>query len=198
MSQEFIDSYFRLSVDNQNSTAGTVGNSTKPKTNNILKPVQNVEHNQCIKFNNSSNSETEIKAVETSSSNISNSFASRLVNGKKVPFSNIKTNKISYVVGNRVSEDTFKGAKKQLDLYLGNIDIDCSCDTIRDNLANDFKVNVIDCSELKVTKYSKSFKITVLAVDRDKLLNPAIWPTGVTCRKFFNYNKKSSWYNSKL
>ena len=202
MSQEFINSYYHSSEGDQVSTVELLSDSSRPKTNSPLKSVQNVLQNnseQYIKSTNLSEAVAEINTVDTSSSNNSNLYSWKLINGKKRSLKpNVKSNKSNYVIGNRVSENTFKGAKKHLDLFLGNVDIDSDCDMIRNYINSEFKVNVIDCSEIKVTKYSKSFKISVLAVERDMLLNPDFWPTGVTCRKFFNYNKKSSWYNSKL
>ena len=36
----------------------------------------------------------------------------------------------------------------------------------------------------------KSFKVTLLISDREKLLNPEIWPEGIICRKFYRPRAK--------
>ena len=46
----------------------------------------------------------------------------------------------------------------------------------------------VEKCELLTTKISscESFKATIRAPDRDKLLDPAFWPEGVVARKFFD------------
>ena len=34
--------------------------------------------------------------------------------------------------------------------------------------------------------HSTSFKVTLNASDRIKLLSPDVWPEGIVCRKFYN------------
>ena len=37
---------------------------------------------------------------------------------------------------------------------------------------------------------SKSFKVTLNLVDRQKLLSPDVWPEGIICRKFYSSRKQ--------
>ena len=90
-----------------------------------------------------------------------------------------------------INSNSFKGAIRMFDLYIGNCCEDASSQNLIDYISEECKIKVKSCIELK-TKIpdSKAFKISVLDNDRDILLNPDKWPKGIICRKF--YKNKSN------
>ena len=87
-----------------------------------------------------------------------------------------------------------KSAERHLDAYIGNCDLGITVDIVKDFIFNKTGVAAVKCEQLKVNNFSKSFKITTLAHEREKLLDRNIWPQGIICKKFYkpNANKKSS------
>ena len=106
------------------------------------------------------------------------------------------SNKAKSIVGKRSGVSSFKSASKYYDVFLGNCDPEIDSDFIKHYVFKETNINLEECSELKANRFSKSFKLKVLASKRDELLTPDIWPEGVTCRKYYSFNKRSSWYNS--
>ena len=102
--------------------------------------------------------------------------------------------KNSSVLGTRkVSASAgLSSAPRSLDVFVSR----CVPGTISDNIvafcSNDGVV--IEKCELLKTKITscESFKVTVRASDRDKLLDPAFWPEGIVARKFFEAKNKAS------
>ena len=81
----------------------------------------------------------------------------------------------------------FKGIRKTLDLYLGRVEMDVSLSSVKKYIKENLEFEIINCIELNAedeNRESKSFKITVDAELRDKLLVPELWPNGVIIRKF--------------
>lgn len=89
------------------------------------------------------------------------------------------------VVGNGKMRGLLRSAPRSLDLFVGQCDNNVDFNIIKSFVKNDCKINVIDCVEMKTfNKFSKSFKVTVNACDRDKLLVSELWPQGIVCKKF--------------
>ena len=102
-------------------------------------------------------------------------------------------NNSTIIKGNKVTNNTnvgLKSAAKYLDVFLGNCDPTVDCDIICKHILDETGITTVDCEINQVKKHTKSFKIKVLAHDRDKLLDSKIWPIGIICKKF--YNKKQS------
>ena len=96
----------------------------------------------------------------------------RLVQGKRKQ----RTNKNVNIIGCRkVSKDgnCLKSAPKVLDLYLGNVDTDTSCDSVEKYILQEMNIKIVKCEELLCkNRNCKSFKISVNVQERDKLLSP--------------------------
>ena len=83
-------------------------------------------------------------------------------------------------VGNGLSSDT-----RILDIFVGG----CGLDTTEDDIfkyCNDNGVNLKKCELLQSkSEWYKSFKVSVIADNRDELLKSEFWPKGIFVRKFF-------------
>ena len=108
-----------------------------------------------------------------------------LVRNKKKTRENIVGNK--QYSGNRV----LKSARKVVDLYLGNLDLDVTENEIIEYVKEETNISVDNCVSLNSKNPNcKAFKISVSLESRMKLLLPEIWPEGVICRKFYNPRNK--------
>lgn len=127
---------------------------------------------------------------------VNENYADKVKYGIKSSYNKTNNLKKNNVIGNKsINSSKFKSAERNLDVFLGNCSINTSCDNIKEHINDEIGINAI-CTELNSNSTSKSFKVTVLASYRDKLLNAELWPTGIICRKFYKLNKKSLWYNS--
>ena len=115
----------------------------------------------------------------------------RLVQGKQKQ----RTTKNVNIIGCRkVNKDgnCLKSAPRVLDLYLGNVDIDASCDSVEKYILQEMNIKIVKCEELlSKNRNCKSFKISVNVQEREKLLSPDAWPENVVCRKFFSSRKSN-------
>ena len=88
------------------------------------------------------------------------------------------------------SSNIIKSAKKHGDLYVGNCDLDTNTDSLFSYILNETGIRVVACEELETrSTVSKSFKVTLNMHDRQKLLNPNVWPEEIICRKFYKPRK---------
>ena len=104
-------------------------------------------------------------------------------------------NKNTVIKGSKVTNDTnpgLKSAVKYLDVFLGNCDPTVDCDIIRNHILSETGIKIVDCEINQVKEHIKSFKIKVLAHDRDKLLDSNIWPIGLVCKKIYSNKNKQS------
>ena len=87
-----------------------------------------------------------------------------------------------------------KGVKKKLDIYIGRCDSEVDCEVIIDYINGlQLNINGITCECLSSDdSIIKSFKVSVFAEDRDKLLNAELWPENVIVRKFFTSRNNGS------
>ena len=84
------------------------------------------------------------------------------------------------------SSNTIKSAKKHGDLYVGNCDLGVTADSLSSYISKEIGFKVVACEELKTRSIvSKSFKVTMNMHERQKLLNPNVWPEEIVCRKFY-------------
>ena len=90
---------------------------------------------------------------------------------------------------------TIKGIGKTLDVYIGRCDASVTSELITEYIESELKVGVVGCLCVSADQSSiKSFKVTVQASDRDKLLEASLWPENVCVRKYFkpkNHGRKS-------
>ena len=135
---------------------------------------------------------------ESPSAQLSGALHSRQVNVDSEGFTlveNKKKKSKSVVVGSRRNAEGggIKGAKRVADLYIGNCDLDVSVDSLISHISKETGIRVHKCEPIKSKSHvSKSFKISLNMNDRQKLLNPDIWPEDIVCRKFYNPRHLSS------
>ena len=81
---------------------------------------------------------------------------------------------------------------RNFDLFVGGCSLASTEAEIRDHcLQKGVTVDNILSLETRAPWY-KAFKITLAAEDRDKLLDPELWPVGVFVRKFFRAKHSQS------
>ena len=79
-----------------------------------------------------------------------------------------------------MKNDLFKGARRTLDVFLGRVDTEVTCDGIKEHIRDIFSIAVIYVKQLVIRSNElNAFEITVNAGDRDKLLNGEMWPEQV-------------------
>ena len=79
----------------------------------------------------------------------------------------------------------FQSAIRVLDVFVGGCGLESDADQIKSYCVS-LGVDVKSCVHLDSrSEWSKSFKISVNLPDRDKLLDPTFWPSGVFVRKFY-------------
>ena len=89
------------------------------------------------------------------------------------------------ILGNiNTADGEFSGVERNLDVFVGGSNPNTSEDVIVNHIVSK-GVQVVKCEKIvgKVDWYVP-FKVTVKASDRDKLLNPDIWPCNIFVRKF--------------
>lgn len=86
--------------------------------------------------------------------------------------------------------ETLRSAKKTVDIYVGNCDLNVTIESLSEYILNEMNVKIDNC-EMLISRNtrSRSFKVTMSLTDRDKLLSPEVWPEDIICRKFFNPRK---------
>lgn len=86
-----------------------------------------------------------------------------------------------------INQGGLKGAKRSLDLFIGNCDLQVTEDLLKQYILNELNVKIDKCQSLTTqSTVSRAFKVTLNVSDRQKLLNPELWPEDVICRKFFS------------
>ena len=77
------------------------------------------------------------------------------------------------------------GVQQIMEVFIGG----CGLDTVEADIISHCQANDISpkkCEEIStVSEWQKSFKLSVLATDRDKVMTPDFWPMGVYVRKYF-------------
>lgn len=97
------------------------------------------------------------------------------------------------IIGSRVdNKDTsIKSAARYADIYVGNCDISVTEESLSDYIFDVLNIRVNNCEPLaSKTTQSKSFKINLKMIDREKLLSAEVWPEGIYCRKYYNSRSK--------
>ena len=95
------------------------------------------------------------------------------------------------IAGRRGSNCAFAGSERVLDIYVGGCVVSSTAEQITEHCAAN-GVNAKKCELLQSTsEWSKSYKISVAAEDREKLLDPELWPRGVFVRKFYRNRRRN-------
>ena len=72
-------------------------------------------------------------------------------------------------------------------IYIWETDLEVTTDSLISYVKKETGISVIACKELETrSTMSKSFKISLNMSDRQKLLDPNVWPEEIICRKFYN------------
>ena len=96
------------------------------------------------------------------------------------------------IFGTKVLEGGLSGAQRELDVFVGRCQIGTTGDEIL-QYCSENGVEPVKCENVNtVSRNHCSFKVTVSANDRNKLLNADFWPVGAMVKKFMNFNKKDS------
>ena len=91
------------------------------------------------------------------------------------------------VKGSKQSTGALKGVRDSKDLYVGRCNPDVKIEDIKNYVKDEAGIDVIYCCIIsKDDAPVKAFKITVIAEDADKLLDPSIWPENIRVRKYFS------------
>ena len=78
----------------------------------------------------------------------------------------------------------FKYVSRTIDLYIDNVYKEVIDEDITNHVINNFDINPIKVVELKIKAIDyKAFKLTIKSNDRDILLNPDKWPSGIVIKK---------------
>jgi len=86
----------------------------------------------------------------------------------------------------RPVEGNLRGVGGTLDLYVGRCDASVNCQILKSYIETEIPIDVVNCKLISKEDIAvKSFKITVAASDREKLLHPSLWPKHVSVRKYF-------------
>ena len=112
-----------------------------------------------------------------------------IVNHRKSKNSNKnKYRNNNFIMGVKNSPNNkFKSVSKTLDLYIGRADKEVIEEDINNHVINNFNINPIKVVELEIKAIDyKAFKLTINSNDRDILLNPDKWPSGIVINKFYN------------
>ena len=94
-------------------------------------------------------------------------------------------NRRTTINGSRQSSSGLTSGTRVLDVFVGGCNPGTTTKNIRDYCVSN-GVTLKKCENLESkSEWSCSFKISVEASDRDKLLTGEFWPQGIVVRKFF-------------
>ena len=80
----------------------------------------------------------------------------------------------------------FRSADKTLDLFIGRVDNDVNENEITSYVLSNFNIKVVKIEKIDIkASYCAAFKLTINSNDRDTLLNPDKWPSGIIVNKFY-------------
>lgn len=163
-----------------------VGNAQRSKNSNF---------NQAINLSSSTNS----PQLAANEARVSQSNQRRDVTGSRTN----QLNQRKDVTGSRPIEpnDLLASAPeriKQYDLFITNCNKNkTKTEVIMEYCKDKLNIEALACVDLsnKNNNY-KSFKLSVAATDRDKLLDPEVWPQGIVVKKFYNFRRWQQFYIS--
>ena len=93
----------------------------------------------------------------------------------------------SIIKGNRKVVSSLKGANQMMDIFVGRCDSNVTADILKTYIENEINIPIVSCSELSNGRSDvKAFKVSLINVNRDKLLMADLWPENIRVRKFFN------------
>ena len=96
------------------------------------------------------------------------------------------------IVGSRPSESDIAANDRVYDIYVGGCNPQSNEQSI-ENFCIKYGVTPKKCLTLPIkSEWVKSYKVSVTAEDRDKILKADFWPTGVFVRKFFRGKNQSN------
>ena len=103
----------------------------------------------------------------------------------------IKRNKSESKMNKRITgvknspNNKFRSASKTLDLFIGRVHKDVTENDIISYVENNFKVKTVNIDRLNIKAINyAAFKLTINSNDRDTLLLPDKWPSGIIINKY--------------
>ena len=87
----------------------------------------------------------------------------------------------------------FKAATRLIDVFVGRVDNDVSCEDLENYIHDVCGVQASSVSNLIIrTDEYKAFKVTVKFTEREKLFNPELWPEGIIIDRFYSRSRTGS------
>ena len=97
-----------------------------------------------------------------------------------------KSKRRKLIRGEKMPNGAFKGVSDTRDLYIGRCDPNVQEKDLVEYVKNNIEIDIINSEVISKTDSNvKSFRISVLPDDAEKLLNAAIWPENVRVRRYF-------------
>ena len=79
-----------------------------------------------------------------------------------------------------------KGVVPPVNVYVGGCSPETTADDLKGYCINDLKVDVTECEPLNSkSEYTKSFRVIVDAVSREKILKSDMWPVNIVVRRYY-------------
>lgn len=102
--------------------------------------------------------------------------------------------KFTGVTGSRKNDGMkLKAVTRSVDVFLGRVDKDETCESIKEYILENFEVYIVDIAQHHIrSDIFNAFKITVRLVDREKLFNAELWPEDILIDKFYNRSKRTN------
>lgn len=102
----------------------------------------------------------------------------------------LKREKRKFLVGKKQGTTTLKAAQENVELFVFRIHKDVDDAELRDYIEREN----VDIQELECISHGdaikKSYKLTIIKENEDKVLNENFWPEGIACRKFYRQRTK--------
>ena len=98
----------------------------------------------------------------------------------------------SNIAGEGLAVPGLSTGQRVLDIFVGGCSVDSTMATISDYVSNK-GVPPLKCTDLASrSEWHKCYKLSVNAENRDKLLDPNFWPTGIFVNKYFRPKNMSN------
>lgn len=105
---------------------------------------------------------------------------------------NAKRREYKGILGKKSHENlSIKAVTRYLDVFIGRVDPGVTMDDLIDYIRKTFNISVVNIAQLEIRSDNFiAFKVTVKAMEREKLFNTDMWPEDLIVDKFYNKSKK--------
>lgn len=159
-----------------------------------------VLHDRNVKeqWNQRSNSQSEnqVKGGIPSKSSLEGSVQrndKQLDEWKEHKSRNAKRREYKGILGKKSHDNSsIKAVSRYLDVFIGRVDPGVTVDDLIEYIRKTFNIAVVNIVQLEIRSDNFiAFKVTVKAVEREKLFNADLWPEDLIVDKFYNKSKRS-------